>query len=107
MVAWVIEEEFGIQYHPGHVRRLLHRLGFSVQRPRRVLARASAYQQAGSATPIPGLKKTQRQNWASIFTDKASFRQDSTLHTTWSRVGCPPEVPVTGQRKEREDFGGH
>src|SRR5207253_11275916 len=45
MVAWVIEEEFGIHYHPGHVRRLLHRLGFSVQRPRRVLARASAYQQ--------------------------------------------------------------
>jgi transposase len=29
MVAWVIKEEFGIHYHPGHVRRLLHRLGFS------------------------------------------------------------------------------
>jgi transposase len=34
-----------------------------------------------------------------IFTDETSFRQDSTLHTTRSRVGCPPEVPVTGQRK--------
>ena len=42
MIAWVIEEEFGVQYHPGHVRRLLHTLGFSVQRPRRVLARADA-----------------------------------------------------------------
>ena len=42
MIAWVIEEEFGVQYHPGHVRKLLHGWGFSVPRPRRVLARADA-----------------------------------------------------------------
>jgi transposase len=24
----VIEEEFGVAYHPGHVRKLLHTLGF-------------------------------------------------------------------------------
>ena len=40
MIAWVIEEEFGIQYHPGHGRKLLHAWGFSVQRPRPILARA-------------------------------------------------------------------
>jgi len=45
MIACVIEEEFGVQYHPGHVRKLLHGLGFSVQRPRRVLARADAEEQ--------------------------------------------------------------
>ena len=45
MIAWVIEEEFGVAYHPGHVRKLLHTLGFSVQRPRRVLARADAVAQ--------------------------------------------------------------
>ena len=45
MIAWVIEEEFGVNYHPGHVRKVLHRLGFSVQRPRRVLARANAAEQ--------------------------------------------------------------
>ena len=45
MIAWVIEEEFGVTYHPGHVRKLLHTLGFSVQRPRRVLARADAVAQ--------------------------------------------------------------
>jgi len=36
---------------------------------------------------------------------KASFRQDSTLHATWSRVGHPPEVPVTGQRKSVKILG--
>jgi transposase len=42
LLARVIEEEFGVTYHPGHVRKLLHQMGFSVQRPRRVLARADA-----------------------------------------------------------------
>ena len=45
MIAWVIEEEFGVTYHPGHVRKLLHALDFSVLRPRRVLARANAAEQ--------------------------------------------------------------
>jgi len=58
MIAWVIDEEFGIHYHPGHVRKLLHRWGFSVQRPRRVLARANADQQdRWQRYTYPSLKK--------------------------------------------------
>jgi transposase len=41
MIARVIAEEFGVSYHPGHLRKLLVQLGFSVQRPKRVLARAN------------------------------------------------------------------
>ncbi len=94
MIAWVIEEEFGIHYHPGHVRKLLHRVRFSVQRPRHVLARANPDQQdRWQRYTYPSLKKTQQQNWALIFTDEASFRQDSTPHATWSRVGCPQKFP--------------
>lgn len=40
MVARVIREEFKREYHPGHVRKLLAQLGFSVQRPKRLLAKA-------------------------------------------------------------------
>ena len=50
-------------------------------------------------------KKARQQNWALIFTDEASFRQDSTMHATWSRIGCPPEVPVTGERKSVKILG--
>ena len=54
----VIEEEFGVQYHPGHVRKLLHGWGFSVQRPRRVLARADvAAQDRWRRRIYPHLKK--------------------------------------------------
>jgi transposase len=58
MIAWVIEEEFGVEYHPGHVRKLLHVWGFSVQRPRRVLARAdTAAQDRWHRRIYPALKK--------------------------------------------------
>lgn len=40
-----------------------------------------------------------------IFSDEASFRQDSTLHATWGRVAHPPDVPVTGQRKSVKILG--
>lgn len=41
-----------------------------------------------------------------IFEDEASFRQDSTLHTTWSHRGQQPLISVTGQRKSVKIFGG-
>ena len=40
MVARIIEKEFSVTYHPSHVSRLLHELRFSVQRPKKILARA-------------------------------------------------------------------
>jgi len=45
MIARVVEQEFAVSYHAGHVRRLLRQLGFSVQRPRRTLARANPEKQ--------------------------------------------------------------
>lgn len=35
-------------------------------------------------------KKTAEQKGKLVFEDEASFRQDSTLHRTWSRVGQQP-----------------
>ena len=46
MVSRVIEEEFSVLYHPAHVSRILHQLEFSVQRPRKVLARADKQAQS-------------------------------------------------------------
>ncbi len=45
MIGRVIEEEFDVRYHPGHVRKVLKVLGFSVQRPRRKLAKADPGEQ--------------------------------------------------------------
>ncbi len=41
-LAVVTRQRFGVSYHPQSVARLLHELGFSVQRPRKRLSRADA-----------------------------------------------------------------
>lgn len=46
MIADLIEERFGVRYHNHHVPKLLHQLKFSVQRPRKRLARADLARQA-------------------------------------------------------------
>jgi transposase len=45
MIARVIQEEYEVTYHPGHVRKLLQELGFSVQRPRKQLAKGDPIEQ--------------------------------------------------------------
>ncbi|MHB8481831.1 MAG: IS630 family transposase [Nitrospiria bacterium] len=50
-------------------------------------------------------KKARSEGAALVFEDEASFRQDSTLHSTWARRGHQPVVPVTGQRKSVKIFG--
>ena len=58
MIARVMKEEYGVAYHPGHVRKLLYQLGFSVQRPKRVLARADPTKQSRwRRYTYPNLKK--------------------------------------------------
>ena len=58
MVGDVIAMRFGVRYHNQHVPRLLHQLGFSVQRPRKRLARADAEAQAAWLRDrLPDVKK--------------------------------------------------
>jgi transposase len=62
MVKRVIAEEFGTSYHPGHVRKILDELGFSVQRPKRKLARADPKaQDRWRRYTYPNLKKTPKR----------------------------------------------
>lgn len=58
MIGRVIEDEFGEVFHPGHIRKLLTAIGFSVQRPKRLLARADAEAQARRRRYLyPDIKK--------------------------------------------------
>jgi transposase len=58
LVGEWIEREFGVRYHPQHIPRLLHQLGFSVQRPRKRLARADLEKQAAwMRVTFPAIKK--------------------------------------------------
>lgn len=54
----LIQKTFGVRYHNHHVPRLLHQLGFSVQRPRKRLARADLEaQEIWIKKRFPAIKK--------------------------------------------------
>ena len=58
MIGDLIEQRFGVRYHNHHVPRLLHQLRFSVQRPRKRLARADLARQATwLRDTLPRIKK--------------------------------------------------
>ena len=58
MVGDLIEAKFGVRYHKHNVPRLLHELGFSVQRPRKRLARADVEaQKTWFRKTFPAIKK--------------------------------------------------
>jgi transposase len=58
MIGDLIEQRFAVRYHNHHIPRLLHQLGFSVQRPRKRLARADAQaQEHWLRVRLPAIKK--------------------------------------------------
>lgn len=63
-VASVIRSRFGVRYHPDHVGRLLHQLGWSAQKPeRRALERDEAAIERWKTRDWARVKKTPR-GWA-------------------------------------------
>jgi transposase len=58
MVGDLVERCFGVRYHKHNIPRLLHEIGFSLQRPRKRLARADAEAQATwLRETFPAIKK--------------------------------------------------
>jgi transposase len=74
-IAELIQTRFGVSYHPDHVGRLLHALGWTPQKPeRRALQRDEAAIARWKAREWPRVKKTPR-GWAptsSSSTNRAS-----------------------------------
>jgi transposase len=107
MIRDFIEDHFGVKYHSHHVPRMLNQLGFSIQRPRKRLARANLEAQAiWLQTTFPAIKKKAKAcRGLVMFEDEASFWLDGTLHRTWSRVGIQPRVDTFGMRKTAHIFG--
>ena len=61
MIGDLIRRRYGVSYHNHYVPYLLHNLGFSVQRPRKRLARADHERQARwLRTTFPAIKKKRR-----------------------------------------------
>ena len=66
MVGDLVARRFGVRYHKHNIPRLLHELGFSLQRPRKRLARADlAAQTTWVRDTLPAIKKKRMRAAAS------------------------------------------
>jgi transposase len=75
-IAEMVEREFGVRYHPDHIGRLMHSLGWTPQKPeRRALERNEEEIERWKQEEWPRIKKT-LQGWvpiSSLLTNRASF----------------------------------
>ena len=55
-VSQTVRKQFGVSYHPDHMRRVLHDLGFSPQKPRRVAREQD----------VEAVERWRKQDWPRI-----------------------------------------
>ena len=107
MIQELIQNRFGVSYHPHYLATLLHNLGFSYQKARFVSDHLNAAKRLEwRRTKWPQILRDARQRKALLlFGDEASFAQWGSLSYTWAPKGEQPEVPTSGMRKGYKVFG--
>lgn len=93
-VAKVIEEEFGVHYHRGHVSRLLKEIGWTPQVPiTRAIQRDEEAIQRWRVQDWPRLKRlVTRQKRTLVFVDESGFYLLPAVVRTYGRKGQTPVV---------------
>jgi transposase len=91
-IAWVIREEFGVLYHPGHVSRLLKQLGWTPQIPIiRAIQRDRREIEHWRSVTWPKLKtQAAKKRQTPIFVDEAGFYLLPGVVKTYAPKGLTP-----------------
>ena len=107
MIQDLLQNRFGVSYHPHYLATLLHNLGFSYQKARFVSDHLNeAKRLEWWQTRWPRIFHPARQTktlW--LFGDEASFAQWGSLSYTWAPKGAQPDVRTSGKRKGYKVFG--
>jgi transposase len=107
-IARVIEQEFGVRYHPAHVARLLHQEDWTSQKP---VLQASQRNEEEIASWLahgwPSLKKrAEKEARTIIFIDESGFYLSPTMAKTWSPAGKTPVVHAPSGHEHLSVIGG-
>jgi len=107
-VAQVIEQRFGVRYHPGHVWRLLRELGFTPQKPeRRARKRDEQAIQAWRAEDWPRVREAAcQQGKAILFVDESGMLLQPLVRRTWALRGQTPILSCWERRERWSALGG-
>jgi transposase len=107
MIQDLIQNRFGVSYHPHYLATLLPNLGFSYQKARFVSDHLNETKRLEwCQTTWPRILRQARQRKALLlFGDEASFAQWGSLSYTWAPRGQQPAVLTSGKRKAYKVFG--
>ncbi len=100
MIQTLIRDRYGMRLSHSWVRRLLHQLGLSAQRPLwRAHQQDPAVVQRWMAEDDPAIqRRAQRAGAQILFADEAGVRSDFHAGPTWGRRGPTPVVSSIGAR---------
>jgi len=95
-VAQMIEQQFGVKYHPAHCSRLLRQLRYSRQKPiEKATQRDEAAIQAWKEQRWEELKKQAKaEGWTIVCVDEAGFYLLPMAVSTYAPVGQTPVLRV-------------
>jgi transposase len=101
IVRDLIRREFGVDYSPQNVGKILKMLGFSPQRPvYQALERDEGRRRIWMEETFPAIKERAETEGAKIFfADEAGCRTDHHAGRTWSPVGQTPVVRNLGKHE--------
>ena len=101
IVRELIRREFGIDYTPQNVGKILKMLGFSPQRPvYQAVERDPEKRRIWTEETFPAIQKRAAREGAKVyFADEAASRTDHHAGSTWAPVGRTPAVEHVGKRE--------
>jgi transposase len=107
-VARVLQEEFGVAYHPGHVSRILKDLDWTPQIPiTRALQRNEAEIRRWPQEVWPELlKRAQRERRTLVFVDESGFYLLPSIAKTYAPRGATPVLHEWQTRDHLSVMGG-
>jgi transposase len=93
-IGKVFQEEFGVHYHPGHISRLLKKLGWTPQIPiTRAIQRDEAAIERWRIETWPQLKQQARKERRTlVFTDESGFYLLPGMVKTYAPAGVTPLI---------------
>lgn len=107
-VARVLQEEFGVTYHPAHVSRILKEWGWTPQVPiTRAVQRDEAEIERWRREVWPDLiQRAQRERRTPIFVDETGFYQQPATVRTYAPQGLTPVLRAWPSRDHLSVMGG-
>lgn len=107
-IGKVIEREFGVRYDPDHVRRLMHRIDWTYQKP---LIKASQRDEDSISDWLTQvwpamLKKAKEEGRTIVFVDESGFYMSPTVAKTWSPAHRRPVQRAPRSREHLSIIGG-